>query len=197
MALVFPAVTAKVMENTLNLLKKGTLQETLDPQQLKEASELCQDLQLPDYILAGLTLPPVPQFQKSNSVTNWKILNAFKPWRRLKPSKFSTNLEFLELHLPKLVNIRPIEDLDEDMLAYWKKVLKSVTVRLGTLAEKDKKHKKIDNDKVSQKCIRYITLDMCAKRHSLQRCPIKMSSTIPDLGDHIVDSKMLLSPSIF
>ena len=54
LALVFPDVTAKVMENTLNLLRVGTLQETLDPQQLSEARELCQDLKLPEFIVAGM-----------------------------------------------------------------------------------------------------------------------------------------------
>ena len=160
MALVFPDVTAKVMENTLNLLRKGTLQETLDPQQLKEASELCQDLQLPDYILAGLTLPPVPQFQKSDSVTNWKILNAFKPWRRVKPSKFSTNMEFLEIHLPKMLNIKPIEELEGDGLLVWKRVLNAATRRLDVLANQESRKVKIDKDKVRQKRIRYLTFDI-------------------------------------
>ena len=148
LALVFPDVTVKVMENTLNLLKKGTLQETLDPQHLKEASELCQDLQLPDYILSGLTLPPVPQFQKSDIIANWKILDAFKPWRRVKPSKFSTNMEFLEIHLPKMLNIKPIEELEGEGLLVWKRVLNAATRRLDILANRDSRLMKIDKDKV-------------------------------------------------
>ena len=146
LALVFPAVTAKVMENTLNLLRKGTLQETLDPQQLKEASELCQDLQLPDYILSGLTLPPVPQFQKSDMIANWKILDALKPWRRR--GKRFNNLEFLEIHLPRMLNIKPIEELEGDGLLVWKRVLNAATRRLDVLANQESRKVKIDKDKV-------------------------------------------------
>ena len=49
-AFVLPDVTSAVLENILNLMKNDTAQNTLDPDQLAEATQFCMDFQLSNYI---------------------------------------------------------------------------------------------------------------------------------------------------
>ena len=61
----------------------------------------------------------------SKSVTNAEIIEAFRPWRKVKPSQYTSNCEFLEEHLPKLVAL-PIDvsKLEEgEKLSEWKRIV--------------------------------------------------------------------------